>query len=75
MALRNGWTEIFNDFERPVTNGDAESVNHLAKGLNRMGRVYSLDVIRARLPFDSDARKDAARKGVRREKGSDPFFV
>lgn len=60
VALRNWWTEILNDFERPVTNGYAESVNHLAKGLNRMGRGYSFDVIRARLPFDSDA----ARTGV-----------
>jgi hypothetical protein len=80
VALRNWWTENFNDFERPVTNGYAEAANTLAKGFDRMGRGYSCDAIRARLLFDSDACKDA--RGPLREKmrrsvapGTNPAFV
>lgn len=69
VALRSGWNEIFNYYDHPITNGYTESVNNLAKGMNRMGRGYSFDVIRARLLYDSDALKDAAgtvRKKVRK---------
>lgn len=69
VALRSWWNEIFNYYDHPITNGYTESVNNLAKGMNRMGRGYSFDVIRARLLYDSDALKDAAgtiRKKVRR---------
>lgn len=44
--------------------------------MNRMGRGYSFDVIRARLLFDDDARRDTrttVRKKVRREKPSNGF--
>lgn len=69
VALRSWWNEIFNYYDHPITNGYTESVNNLAKGMNRMGRGYSFDVIRARLLYDSDALKDAAgtiRKKVRK---------
>jgi transposase len=56
-ALKSWWTEIFNIFDAPVTNAYTESVNRLAKDVNRMGRGYSFDVIRARLLFDQEARK------------------
>lgn len=72
-ALQSWWTEIFNYYEYPTSNAYTESINNLAKGMNRMGRGYSFDVIRARLLFDSDARKDARatlRKKVRRERPS-----
>lgn len=68
-ALKSWWTEIFNIFETPVTNAYTESVNRLAKDVNRMGRGYSFDVIRARLLFDQDAReptKSVVRTKVRR---------
>jgi transposase len=57
-ALRSWWTEIFNHYDCPVSNAYTESINNLAKGMNRMGRGYSFDVIRARLLFDDDARAD-----------------
>lgn len=70
-ALTSWWTEIFNYYDHPVTNGYTESINNLAKGMNRMGRGYSFDVIRARLLFDTDARRSgrtSLRRKVRRKK-------
>lgn len=68
-ALRSWWTEIFNHYDCPTSNAYTESINNLAKGMNRMGRGYSFDVIRARLLYDQDALKNASgtvRKRVRR---------
>ena len=69
-ALRNWRIEIFNYFEYPVTNAYTESVNNLARSINRMGRGYSFEVIRARLLYDETARKDTCtsiRKKKRKE--------
>ena len=68
-ALQSWWTEIFNHYDFPTSNAYTESINNIAKGMNRMGRGYSFDVIRARLLFDADARKDTRttlRKKVRK---------
>ena len=68
-ALRSWWTEIFNHYDCPTSNAYTESINNLAKGMNRMGRGYSFDVVRARLLYDQDALKSASgtvRKKVRR---------
>ena len=56
-ALNRGWDEVFDICDHPVTNACTESVDRLAKGLNRMGRGCSFGVIRARLLFDREARK------------------
>ena len=63
-ALNNWWAEIFNYFDYPVTNAYTESINNIAKGMNRMGRGYSLEVIRARLLFDDEAR-GGTKKAIR----------
>jgi hypothetical protein len=65
-ALRSWWTEIFNYYDHPVSNAYIESINNLAKGMNRMGRGYSFDVIRARLLFDDEARQDT-RTSIRKK--------
>jgi transposase len=65
-ALNSWWQEIFNIYEYPITNAYTESVNRLAKDVNRMRRGYSFDVIRARLLFDQEARKPTS--GVVRTK-------
>jgi len=65
-ALNNWWTEIFNIYEYPVTNAYTESVNRLAKDINRMGRGYSLEVVRARLLYDDKAR-EKTRQTLRRK--------
>jgi len=56
-AVANWRDEIFAYFEQPLTNAYTESVNNLAKGMNRMGRGYSFDVIRARMLYDPKSRK------------------
>lgn len=69
-ALNNWWAEIFNIYEYPVTNAYTESVNRLAKDINRMGRGYSLEVVRARLLYDDKARektRQTLRRKVREE--------
>lgn len=59
-AMNNWYDEIFAYFEQPITNAYTESVNRLAKDMNRMGRGYSFEVIRARMLYDEKARKDGA---------------
>ncbi|MGH8506920.1 MAG: ISL3 family transposase, partial [Stenotrophobium sp.] len=56
-AMRNWGDEVFAYFDHPITNAYTESVNNLAKGMNRMGRGYSFEVIRARMLYDAKARK------------------
>ncbi len=59
-AVHNWHGEIFAYFEQPITNAYTESVNRLAKDMNRMGRGYSFEVIRARMLYNLKARKDGA---------------
>ncbi len=59
-AMTNWHCEIFAYFDNPITNAYTESVNNLAKGMNRMGRGYSFEVIRARMLYDEKARKDGS---------------
>lgn len=56
-AVANWKDEIFAYFENPITNAYTESVNNLAKGMNRMGRGYSFEVIRARMRYEGKALK------------------
>jgi transposase len=58
--VHNWHDEIFAYFEQPITNAYTESVNRLAKDMNRMGRGYSFEVIRARMLYNEKARKDGA---------------
>lgn len=55
-ALTNWWGEIFNFYDHRVTNAYTESTNRLAKDMNRMGRGYSFEVMRARLIYEKQAR-------------------
>lgn len=67
-AMRNWWLEIFNYYDYPITNGYTESANNLVKEMNRMGRGYSFDVIRARILFDAIARQPTT-KSIRGKGG------
>jgi transposase len=55
-ALDSWCGEIFNWYEHPISNAYTESINRIAKDMNRMGRGYSFEVIRARLVYDQTAR-------------------
>jgi transposase len=52
-AMKNWRKEILNYFDFPITNAYTEGVNGVAKVMNRMGRGYSFEVIRARLLFNN----------------------
>lgn len=65
-VLDSWWTEIFNWYDTPVTNAYTEAINGIAKTINRMGRGYSFEVIRARLLFDKRARAQTTVHVVRR---------
>jgi transposase len=58
--MKNWRKEILNYFDYPITNAYTESVNGVAKVVNRMGRGYSFDMIRAKLLFND--RKPSARQ-------------
>jgi transposase len=56
-ALSNWMPEILNGFDYPVTNAYTESVNRYAKDVQRMGRGYSFDVVRAKMLYNAEANK------------------
>jgi len=73
VALGNWNREIFNYYEQPVTNAYTESVNGLTRVINRMGRGYSFEVLRARLLYNEQAIAGAStsiRKKIRKPKPS-----
>lgn len=47
--------EILNYFDHRFTNAYTESVNRLGKTINRMGRGYTLEVVRAKMLYDERA--------------------
>jgi transposase len=56
-ALHNWMPEILNGFGYPITNAYTESINRLAKDVQRMGRGYSFDVVRAKMLYNAEANK------------------
>ena len=54
-ALSNWMPEILNGFDYPVTNAYTESINRYAKDVQRMGRGYSFDVVRAKMLYNAEA--------------------
>ncbi len=50
-ATRNWRQEILAFFDHPISNGYTEALNGVAKVINRSGRGYSFEVLRARLLF------------------------
>lgn len=50
-AMKNWRREILTYFDYPITNAYTEAVNGVAKTVNRAGRGYSFEVLRARLLF------------------------
>lgn len=55
--MTNWHDEICTYFENPLTNAFTESTNSLTRVMNRMGRGYSFEIIRARMLYDPKARK------------------
>jgi hypothetical protein len=57
--LLSAWSrrrdDILNYFNYPMTNAYTESINRLAKSINRMGCGYTLEVVRAKMLYDTNA--------------------
>jgi transposase len=50
-AMGNWRTEILAYFDHPITNAYTEALNGVAKAINRWGRGYSFEVLRARVLY------------------------
>lgn len=50
-AMKNWEQEVFNYFDHPVTNAYTESLNSLIRIVNRLGRGYSFEALRAKILF------------------------
>lgn len=53
------YEEIFNYFDHRYTNGVTEGLNSVIKSIERLGRGYSFDVLRAKILFANKAYKPA----------------
>lgn len=76
-ALNNWMPEILNGFDYPITNAYTGSINRLAKDLQRMGRGYSFDVVRAKMLYNAEANKpikSTIRKKKRKPVKETPVF-
>lgn len=63
-ALKNWRKQILAYFDHPITNGYTEALNGVAKVINRQGRGYSFEVIRARVLGMAEGKKAAQAKTV-----------
>lgn len=66
-CMKNWRHEILNYFDHPITNAYTEGVNGVAKVMNRMGRGYSFEVIRARVLFNN---REPSKRQVRAKKAA-----
>lgn len=55
-STRNWREELLAYFDHPISNGYTEALNGVAKVINRTGRGYSFEVLRARLLFKDKGR-------------------
>jgi transposase len=56
-AMGNWHNEVFNYFDHPITNAYTECLNGIIKIMNRLGRGYSFDALRAKILFSEEAHK------------------
>ncbi|RMR16835.1 hypothetical protein ALP90_200185 [Pseudomonas amygdali pv. ulmi] len=56
-AFQNWLPEIMAYFKHPVTNAYTESINSLIRVMDRMGRGYSFEALRAKILFSEGAHK------------------
>lgn len=54
-TFNNNKQEIFNYFDRPYTNAYTESVNNIIKSVEKAGKGYTFDVLRAKVLYGTHA--------------------
>ena len=72
-AVNNWMPEIMAYFEHPVTNAYTESLNNLIRVMNRLGRGYSFEALRAKILFTrgvAKTKKPKFQRPVREERAS-----
>lgn len=55
--MGNWHDEVFAYFDHPITNAYTESLNNLIRVMNRLGRGYSFDALRAKILFTEGLHK------------------
>ncbi|OIQ80722.1 transposase [mine drainage metagenome] len=74
-AWRNWQPYILNYFDHPVTNAYTESLNSLIRVMNRLGRGYSFEALRAKMLFAEGAfKKQLIRPKFERRNDSPVLF-
>lgn len=72
-AFQNWMPAILNYFKHPVTNAYTESLNSLIRVMDRMGRGYSFEALRAKILFTEGAHKRTlSRPKFERRRGPEP---
>lgn len=56
-AMNNWQEEIFGHFDHQITNAYTESLNNLIRVMNRLGRGYSFEALRAKILFTGSVHK------------------
>jgi transposase len=75
-AWRNWQPYILNYFDHPVTNAYTESLNSLIRIMNRLGRGYSFEALRAKILFAEGAfKKQIIRPKFERRRQDDSRLV
>jgi transposase len=69
----NWETEILNYFAHPVTNGYTECLNGLTRVIDRSGRGYSFEALRAKILFTAGANKIVVPKFERKPRRATRF--
>ena len=59
-AVDNWHVEIFNYFDKRLTNAYTESINSIIRQVERMGRGYSFDALRAKILFNEKLHKSVS---------------
>jgi len=65
-AMANWEEEVFSYFDHRITNAYTESLNSLIRVINRLGRGYSFDALRAKILFTEGLQKERRPKYQRR---------
>ncbi|MCP4560460.1 MAG: ISL3 family transposase, partial [Bosea sp.] len=68
--VKNWRSEILAYFDRPATNGYTEGVNAAIRQIDRQGRGYSFEVLRARLLYKEETKK--GKSSIRRKEKRKP---
>lgn len=64
-ATINWRKEIFNYFDYPIASAYTESLNNLTRVMNRLGRGYSFDALRAKILFSVGVQKHMKKSSSR----------